>query len=81
MMVEPYPGIILEVEDDVPVKCMHKNGTNKLYWPSPQEDIGWYRDDQIVCLMRKPQPVNKRSGQKNTWVSGLLNSLLLLKHL
>lgn len=28
---EPYPGIILEVEDDIKVKCMHKNGTNKFY--------------------------------------------------
>lgn len=32
---EPYPGIILEVEDVVRVKCMHKNGTNKFYWSSP----------------------------------------------
>ncbi|KAL7392517.1 hypothetical protein ABVT39_025857 [Epinephelus coioides] len=60
---EPYPGIILEVEDVLRVKCMHKNGTNKFYWSSPRDDIHWYPDDQIVCLMREPQPLNKRSVQ------------------
>ncbi|CAI5695050.1 unnamed protein product [Oreochromis niloticus] len=60
---EPYPGIILEVEEDVKVKCMHKNGTNKFHWPSPREDITWYRDDQVVCLMKEPTPLNKRSVQ------------------
>ena len=66
---EPYPGIILEVEEDVRVKCMHKNGINKFYWPGPREDISWYRDDQIVCLMKEPQPLNKRSVQleKEVW--------------
>lgn len=28
------PRIILVVEDDVRVKCMHTNRTNKFYWPS-----------------------------------------------
>ncbi|XP_039862393.1 uncharacterized protein LOC120718111 [Simochromis diagramma] len=60
---EPYPGIILEVEEDVKVKCMHKNGTNKFHWPSPREDITWYRDDQVVCLMKEPTPLNKKSVQ------------------
>lgn len=60
---EPYPGSILEVEDDIKVKCMHKNGTNKFYWPSPRDDITWYRDDQVVCLMKEPQPLNKGSVQ------------------
>ncbi len=66
---DPYPGIILEVEDDIRVKCMHRNGTNKFYWPCPPDDISWYRDDQIVCLIREPQTLNKRSGQleKAVW--------------
>ncbi|KAL7402357.1 hypothetical protein ABVT39_013834 [Epinephelus coioides] len=66
---EPYPGIIVEVEDDVRVKWMHKNGTNKFYWPSPRDDIHWYPDDQTVCLMRERQPLNKRSVQleKTVW--------------
>lgn len=36
-------------------------GTNTFYWSRPREDINWYRDDQVVCLMRAPQPVNRRS--------------------
>lgn len=32
---EAYPGIIQEVEEDVCVKCMHKNGINKFFWLSP----------------------------------------------
>ncbi len=50
---EPYPGIILEVEEDVRVKCMHKNGTNKFYWPREDWYRSWYRDDQIICLMKE----------------------------
>ncbi|RXM28486.1 hypothetical protein EOD39_9725 [Acipenser ruthenus] len=61
---QPYPGVILEVEEhNVKVKCMHRNGVNKFYWPSPRDDINWYGDDQIVCLMPEPLPVNKRSVQ------------------
>lgn len=66
---DPYPGIILEVEEDIKVKCMYQNGTNKFYWPSPREDVSWYTDEQIVCLMKVPQPLNKRSVQleKKLW--------------
>jgi len=66
---EPFPGIILEVEEDLKIKCMHRNGINKFYWPSPREDVSWYRDDQIVCLITEPQPINKRSVQleKSVW--------------
>lgn len=61
---QPYPGVILDVEEhNVKVKCMHRNGVNKLYWPSPRDDINCYGDDQIVCLMPEPLPVNKRSVQ------------------
>lgn len=73
---EPYPGIILEVEDDVKVKCMHKNGTKKFSWPSPCEGITWYRDDQIVCLMKEPQPLNKGSVQLETTVWDFLEKHL-----
>lgn len=66
---EAYPGIIQEVEEDVCVKCMHKNGINKFFWLSPWDDISWYRDEQILCLMKEPQPLNKRSIQldKTIW--------------
>lgn len=45
---DAYPGVIMEVEEDVKVKCMHKNGTNKFRWPTLRDDISWYREDQIV---------------------------------
>ncbi|KAI4824235.1 hypothetical protein KUCAC02_012761 [Chaenocephalus aceratus] len=32
---QPYPGIILEVEEHK-VKCMHRNGINRFFWPSPR---------------------------------------------
>uniref|UniRef100_A0A0E9P581 Uncharacterized protein n=1 Tax=Anguilla anguilla TaxID=7936 RepID=A0A0E9P581_ANGAN len=53
---EGYPGIITEVQEKiVKVKCMHRNGINKFFWPSPREDITWYADRQIVCLIPEPQ--------------------------
>ena len=65
---QPYPGVILEVEEhNVQVKCMHRNGVNKFYWPSPRNDINWYGDDQIVCLIPEPLPVNKRSVDHSIW--------------
>ncbi len=61
---EPYPGIILQVEENnVKVKCMHRNGVNKFFWPSPRDDINWYGDDQIMCLIPEPLALNKRSVQ------------------
>ncbi|MEQ2216425.1 hypothetical protein XENOCAPTIV_015974 [Xenoophorus captivus] len=58
----PYSGIILQLEEDnIKVKCMHRNGLNKLFWPSPRNDVSWYSDDQIMCLIPGPRAVNKRS--------------------
>lgn len=77
---DAYPGIILEVEEQsVLVKCMGRNGINKFYWPSPREDINWYADQQIICFIQEPQPVNKRSLQvdRESWlyVQEILNEL------
>ncbi|KAK5916334.1 hypothetical protein CgunFtcFv8_011327 [Champsocephalus gunnari] len=64
---QPYPSIILEVEEhSVKIKCMHRNSRydlNRLYWPSPIEDVNWYLDDEIMCLMPEPVAVNKRAIQ------------------
>lgn len=39
------PGIIIEAEEhNIMVKCIHWNGLNKLYWPSPRKDVTWYAD-------------------------------------
>lgn len=65
-----YPGIIINVEDDnIQVNCMHRNGINKFFWPGPRKDISWYADNQIVCLIKEPQALNKRSLQvdQETW--------------
>lgn len=35
---EGYPGVIMDVEGhSVKIKCMHRNGTNKFFWPGPRE--------------------------------------------
>ncbi|XP_053472676.1 uncharacterized protein LOC128602725 isoform X1 [Ictalurus furcatus] len=61
---EPYPGIILKVEENnVEVKCMHRNGVNKFFWPSPRDDINWYHDDQIMCLIPEPLALNRHSAE------------------
>lgn len=75
---QPYPGIILEVEEyNIKVKCMHRNGANRFFWPSPKEDVNWYGDDQIMCFMPEPVPVNKQSVQVDqkiwTYVEGQLH--------
>lgn len=67
---EAYPGIIIEVEEhNIMVKCMHRNGINKFFWRSPREDVTWYADRQILCLIPEPQVLNKRSVQvdKASW--------------
>lgn len=67
---EAYPGIIIKVEEHtIMVKCMHRNGINKFFWPSPREDITWYADQQILCLITEPQALNKCSVQigKASW--------------
>ncbi|KAJ4924841.1 hypothetical protein JOQ06_003791 [Pogonophryne albipinna] len=65
-----YPGIIMDVEEDsIQVKCMHRNGVNKYFWPRPREDVSWYAEEQLLCLIPEPKALNKRSVQleKLTW--------------
>ncbi|XP_034095757.1 uncharacterized protein LOC117562089 [Gymnodraco acuticeps] len=57
-----YPGIIMDVEgDSIQVKCMHRNGVNKYLWPRPREDVSWYAEEQLICLIPEPKALNKRS--------------------
>ncbi|KAL2095541.1 hypothetical protein ACEWY4_007689 [Coilia grayii] len=64
---EPYPGIILEVEEgSVRIKCMHRSSRydlNKFHWPSPIEDINWYGSDPVMCLMPEPLSASRRIVQ------------------
>ena len=65
---DPYPGVIMAVEENnIQVNCMHRNGTNKLFWP--RRDLSWYLDSQVLCLIDEPQALNKRSLQLDaeTW--------------
>lgn len=58
----PYPGIILDVDEDeeLEVTVMHKIGKNRYFWPG-MEDTLWYPKDQIVTLLNEPpKPVTKR---------------------
>lgn len=58
-----YPGIIIQV------KCMHRNGVNKYFWPRPQEDVSWNAEEQLLRLIPEPKALKKRSVQleKLTW--------------
>lgn len=64
-----YPGIILNKDEThVQVKCMHRVGNNRFFWPS-KEDTLWYLFDDILQLIEEPQPVTSRHVeiQKNVW--------------
>ena len=57
---EAYPGVIRDVEGhSVKVKCMHRYGINKFHWPSLRDDICWYHDWQVLCLIPEPQAVKQ----------------------
>ena len=49
-----YPGIIQEVtETHVEVKCMHRIGVNRFFWPT-REDVLWYLHDDIIRMIPPP---------------------------
>jgi len=56
-----YPGVILDIDEDntLEVKCMHKVGPNRFFWPAV-EDVLWYKVDDIVSLISEPTSVTKR---------------------
>ncbi len=57
---EVYPGTIVEVsETHVHVKCMHRVGHNRYYWPM-REDALWYPFEDVLRLIPAPQHVTAR---------------------
>lgn len=66
----PYPGIILDVDDDqLEVQVMHSIGVNRFFWPL-KVDIIWYKKDKVITLLNnEPQPVTSRhcSIEKSMW--------------
>ncbi|KAL7381234.1 hypothetical protein ABVT39_002539 [Epinephelus coioides] len=64
-----YPGIILAVDEThVQVKCMHRVGPNRYFWPS-REDVLWYLFDDVLELIPPPKPVTSRHMeiQREVW--------------
>lgn len=56
----PYPGLVVDTDNaDVQVKCMHRVGDNRFYWPM-RDDVCWYGPDAILAVIPAPQPVTSR---------------------
>ncbi|XP_060568684.1 uncharacterized protein LOC132727272 [Ruditapes philippinarum] len=44
----PFPGVILDVdEDEIEVKAMHRVGNNRYFWPMI-DDVLWYNKEQVL---------------------------------
>ncbi len=57
---EVYPGTIVEVsETHVHVKCMHRVGHNRYYWPMREYAL-WYPFEDVLRLIPAPQHVTAR---------------------
>ena len=55
-----YPGIVTDEDhDDVEVKCLHKVGENRFYWPM-HDDICWHQRDSILGVI---PPLEKVTGR------------------
>ncbi|GAA6105101.1 uncharacterized protein LOC115587267 isoform X1 [Tachysurus ichikawai] len=64
-----FPGIILAMDEThVQVKCMHRVGSNRFFWPAC-EDVLWYVFDDVLELIPPPKPVTTRHMeiQKDVW--------------
>ncbi|ROL48480.1 hypothetical protein DPX16_2187 [Anabarilius grahami] len=64
-----FPGIILAMDEThVQVKCMHRVGPNRFFWPA-REDVLWYDFDDVLELIPPPKPVTTRHMeiQKDIW--------------
>lgn len=64
-----YPGVILEVnETHVNVKCMHRIGNNRFFWPL-REDVLWYLHEDIIRIIPPPASVTLRHVEidKDIW--------------
>ncbi len=60
---EPFPGLVVDVDDgEIEVKCLHKNGHNRFFWPRIEDKI-WYSMDQLVAIIPEPQSVTQRHVQ------------------
>jgi hypothetical protein len=59
----PYPGLVVDVdEESIQVKCMQKVGKNRYFWPA-KDDIVWYEHEHIVQTIPEPLNVTRRHLQ------------------
>lgn len=60
---KPYPGVVVDVDaEELKVKCMHRIGQNRFFWP-PRDDVCWYKYDDILTKIPSPSPVTGRHHQ------------------
>ena len=51
---------VVEVDaEETSIKCMKKASGDLFIWPD-KDDTAWVSVDQIVCMLRPPELVNKR---------------------
>ncbi|XP_070408481.1 uncharacterized protein [Nothobranchius furzeri] len=55
-----YPGVITDTsETHVEVRCMHKIGVNRFFWPA-RKDLLWYLFEDILCIIPPLRQVTSR---------------------
>ncbi len=64
-----YPGVILDLnETHFNVKCMHRIGVNRFFWPQ-QDDVLWYLHEDVIRMIPPPTSVTSRHMEidRNIW--------------
>ncbi len=53
VLFEKIPGLVVDVDDgEIEVKCLHKNGHNRFFWPRIEDKI-WYSMDQYFSQLSR----------------------------
>lgn len=74
-----YPEITLNTDEaHALVKCLHRAGANRFFWPA-RDDILWYLFDDMLEIIQAPQPVTFRHMEIQRDVWKRLSQSMLLK--
>lgn len=62
---EPYPGVVIDCDDDeVYVRCMHRVGRDlkscSFYWPKAVKDECWYSIEDVLAIIPQPHAVGRK---------------------
>lgn len=58
-----FPGIVTDEDhEDIEVKCLHRVGGNRFFWPH-RDDILWYSKDNVIAEIPPPERVTDRHVQ------------------